>query len=564
MVHQQAHPNMKIEKLLEKVKAGDTGALKTIYERYSPMMRSICSSITKEDEDTVNDLVQDAFIITYYSLSKLKDNSKFKEWCAAITKNIALRHLEKKSKVQIIPFSSFMDEEFEVEGAFPTDSILYENDILELINSLPTGYSNVFRLAVIEGFSHKEIADKLGIEPHSSSSQLARAKAMLRAMIDKRTLAVISVVLISIPLCKNLLWKKTVEENEALTVNIEGNNSKIERSKNGGISSQTNQYAANAKITKEKQICEVPLDSIVKNDEWKGKGKDTISNVAVLIEDRNTTSSDTTSMFVPQIENYIANDTTRRKNSKWQILATSSLGSALAQNVYKLIAANNSGLPDPDGPTHIIPNETSTWEDYYNHLQQKEHEGMPADTLALMTIAKHNSGKIVEQEQHEKPITFGVSLTKNIGKNWNVETGLQYSLLKSNFTLGESEYYINREQKVHYLGIPLRTSYKWYNSKNWSAYSSAGIILNIPIYGKNSEQYVTGTTVPYRDTWHFTPSVQWAVGVGTGLQYNFAPNWSIYLEPSFNWYIPNGSSVHTIWTEHPFSVTVPFGIRFTW
>lgn len=155
MVHQQAHPNMKIEKLLEKVKAGDTGALKTIYERYSPMMRSICSSITKEDEDTVNDLVQDAFIITYYSLSKLKDNSKFKEWCAAITKNIALRHLEKKSKVQIIPFSSFMDEELEVEGAFPTDSILYENDILELINSLPTGYSNVFRLAVIEGFSHK-------------------------------------------------------------------------------------------------------------------------------------------------------------------------------------------------------------------------------------------------------------------------------------------------------------------------------------------------------------------------------------------------------------------------
>lgn len=43
---------MKIEKLLEKVKAGDTDALKIIYERYSPMMRSICFSITKEDEDT--------------------------------------------------------------------------------------------------------------------------------------------------------------------------------------------------------------------------------------------------------------------------------------------------------------------------------------------------------------------------------------------------------------------------------------------------------------------------------------------------------------------------------
>ena len=554
---------MKIEKLLEKVKAGDTDALKIIYERYSPMMRSICFSITKEDEDTINDLVQDAFVLTYYSLSKLKDNTKFKGWCAAITKNTALKHLEKKSKLQTIPFSSIMDEELEVEGALQTDSLLHENDILELINSLPTGYGKVFRMSVIEGFSHKEIADKLGIEPHSSSSQLARAKAMLRNMIDKRALAAISIILISIPLCKYLFWKKTVEEKKLPTANVERkNNNKIDKPELESISSQTNRYVANTFITKKKQIREISLDSIVKSNEW--KNEDTIRNIAIIIEERDTTLSDTTSMFIPQIENYIVADTARHKKNKWQFLATGSLGSALAQNVYKLIASNNNGLPDPDGPTPIIPNEISTWEDYYKHLQQKEHEGMSADTLALMTIAKHNSGKIVEHEQHDKPITFGISLTKNIGKNWSLGTGIQYSLLKSNFTLGEGEYFINRVQKVHYLGIPLSTSYKWFNSKNWSAYSSVGIIFNIPMYGKNNEQYITGTTVPYKDSWHFTPSVQWSVGVGTGLQYNFAPNWSMYLEPSFNWYIPNGSTVHTIWTEHPFSISVPFGIRFTW
>ena len=554
---------MKIEKLLEKVKAGDTDALNIIYERYSPMMRSICFSITKEDEDTINDLVQDAFVLTYYSLSKLKDNSKFKEWCAAITKNTALKHLEKKSKLQTISFSSIMDEELEVEGALQTDSLLHENDILELINSLPTGYGKVFRMSVIEGFSHKEIADKLGIEPHSSSSQLARAKAMLRNMIDKRALAAISIILISIPLCKYLFWKKTVEEKKLPTANVERkNNNKIDKPELESISSQTNRYVANTFITKKKQIREISLDSIMKSNEW--KNEDTIRNIAIIIEERDTTLSDTTSMFIPQIENYIVADTTKHKKNKWQFLATGSLGSALAQNIYKLIASNNNGLPDPDGPTPIIPNEISTWEDYYKHLQQKEHEGMSADTLALMTIAKHNSGKIVEHEQHDKPITFGISLTKNIGKNWSLGTGIQYSLLKSNFTLGEGEYFINRVQKVHYLGIPLSTSYKWFNSKNWSAYSSAGIIFNIPMYGKNNEQYVTGITVPYKDSWHFIPSVQWSVGVGTGLQYHFAPNWGIYLEPSFNWYIPNGSTIHTIWTEHPFSVTVPFGIRFAW
>lgn len=402
---------MKIEKILEKVKAGDTDALKIIYERYSPMMRSICFSITKEDEDTINDLVQDAFVLTYYSLSKLKDNSKFKEWCAAITKNTALKHLEKKSKLQTISFSSIMDEELEVEGALQTDSLLHENDILELINRLPTGYGKVFRMSVIEGFSHKEIADKLGIEPHSSSSQLARAKAMLRNMIDKRALAAISIILISIPLCKYLFWKKTVEEKKLPTANVERkNNNKIDKPELESISSQTNRYVANTFITQKKQIREISLDSIVKSNEW--KNEDTIRNIAIIIEERDTTLSDTTSMFIPQIENYIVADMTRHKKNKWQFLATGSLGSALAQNIYKLIASNNNGLPDPDGPTPIIPNEISTWEDYYKHLQQKEHEGMSADTLALMTIAKHNSGKIVEHEQHDKPITFGISLTK--------------------------------------------------------------------------------------------------------------------------------------------------------
>lgn len=257
---------MKIEKLLEKVKAGDTDALKIIYERYSPMMRSICFSITKEDEDTINDLVQDAFVLTYYSLSKLKDNSKFKEWCAAITKNTALKHLEKKSKVEVVPLSSFMDEELEVEGALSTDSILYEKDILELINTLPTGYGKVFRMSVIEGFSHKEIADRLGIEPHSSSSQLARAKAMLRNMIDKRALATISIILISIPLCKYLFWKRTVEEKNIPTANAERKkNNKIEKSKFEIVSSQTNQYVTNAIITILKQICEVSLGNYSAN-----------------------------------------------------------------------------------------------------------------------------------------------------------------------------------------------------------------------------------------------------------------------------------------------------------
>lgn len=105
---------MKIEKLIERVKAGDTDALKTVYDAYSQRMRNACIKITQEDEDTVDDLVQESFIRAYYSLEKLKDASKFGEWLVAITKNVSLRYLERKRKIQVLSFSEIGDG-FDVE-----------------------------------------------------------------------------------------------------------------------------------------------------------------------------------------------------------------------------------------------------------------------------------------------------------------------------------------------------------------------------------------------------------------------------------------------------------------
>lgn len=556
---------MKIEKLIERVKAGDADALRTVYETYSQRMRNVCIRITQEDEDTVSDLVQESFIRAYYSLEKLKDASKFGEWIVAITKNVSLRYLERMRKIQMVLFSAIKDG-FDVESSFASDSKLEEKELLEIIDKLPSGYRKVFRMAVIDGFSHKEIAEKLGIEPHSSSSQLTRAKVLLRDMINRRMLAVISIILISIPICKYLFWKRGTEKEQLPVAKV--NDDKEKRTVNRETVQPNTHLSVTDKnivATTSQSKMELPnyavADSVgIKTDSEK---KDSTNNILIVIE-KDTLSLDTIKQVAPKLEEFIAKEVTPSHKNKWQLLAMGSLSSALAQNTYKLIAGSSSGLPDPDGPTPIIPDVFSTWGDYYNYLQQKEHDGISTDTVALMAIAKHNSGEIVEHEHHYKPITFGISLTKEIGKNWNVETGLQYSLLKSNFILGEGEYYIGRDQKVHYLGIPVRTSYKWFNSKRWSAYSSAGLLLNIPIHGKNSVRYVTGATVPYKDSWYFTPSVQWAVGVGTGLQYNLIPKWSLYLEPSFNWYIPNGGAIHTIWTEHPFTITVPFGIRFTW
>ena len=565
---------MKIEKLIERVKAGDTDALKTVYEAYSQRMRNACIRITQEDEDTVDDLVQESFIRAYYSLEKLKDASKFGEWVVAITKNVSLRYLERKRKIQVLPFSEIGDG-FDVESSYTSDSKLEEKELFELIDKLPSGYRNVFRMAVIDGFSHKEIAEKLGIESHSSSSQLTRAKVLLRNMINRRMLAVISILLVSIPIYKYLFWKRSTEKEQHPVANI------IDAAKGKrSVDRETVQPTAQSAVV-DKNIVATARPGKMNLQEYAvadsvgiltdSAKNDSAINVVIAIE-KDTISLDTIKQVVPKLEEFIAKEVTPSYKSKWQLLAMGSLGSALAQTAYKMLVGNK-GEDITDGPQPSGPQMFSTWEQYSQYLLQNAHGNMSEAEKALMEIAINNTnninnikngGKIVEHEYHDKPITFGLSMTKTINRNWNVETGLQYSLLKSEFILGEDDYYVQKRQKIHYLGIPLRLSYKWLSANRWTAYTSAGIILNIPLSGKTDERYVTGTVVPYSDNWHFTPPFQWTVGTGVGLQYNFANNWGVYLEPTFSWHIPNGSTTRTIWTEHPFTITVPFGIRFTW
>lgn len=156
---------MDIEETIKRVKTGDTTALKKLIEAYSPMLRKVCFNITHEDEDALNDLVQVAFIRAYYSLHQLRDASKFGEWVSAIAKNEALKFRKCKQKRSVVPFSSFSDEELDVEGSITPENYLGEKEIMDIVRQLPTGYSKVFQMAVIEGYSHKEIAERMGIEP---------------------------------------------------------------------------------------------------------------------------------------------------------------------------------------------------------------------------------------------------------------------------------------------------------------------------------------------------------------------------------------------------------------
>ena len=106
-------------------------------------------------------------------------------------------------------------------------------------------------------------------------------------------------------------------------------------------------------------------------------------------------------------------------------------------------------------------------------------------------------------------------------------------------------------QDIHYLGIPFKVSWTFWNSRSSSAYVSAGTTFEFPIAGRLGMDKIT---VP----------CQWSAGLGIGFQYSLTPHVGLYVEPELYRYFNNGSQIRTIRTERSVSLTVPVGIRFSW
>ena len=571
-----------ITTLVEKAKLGDADAFSTLYQMYYPKMKGICINILREDKAVVDDLVQDAFILAFVSLKDLKNTHRFSQWLTSITTNLVLKYQEKGKRYDFISLSEIEDEFSSVleDDNTSRQSISYE-EIMSAIDSLPEGYKKIFNMSVLDGLSHQEISELLDIAPHSSSSQLSRAKAMLRNILSPRAMLIIVLALIVIPVYRYFTAKKKlVSENDVNIVRTRKSNediTPIQKKPNVSVSRTQNAVLCSnhRSVQQGKNIVITVGDSIKTGQNVILEISDSLQENQYVLADNKRDSiikKDSVYTPIPNEERWIADDTRTHKKSKWQLLAAGSLGTTLAQNVYKIITSsnNNIGSSQPSGPdqptTPDQPSEKSftTWEEYAEYLHRLTPTDPTAENVAMMDIADNNKGKIEEYEHHDKPITLGLAVNKNIGKHWSLETGLQYSYLKSYFTLGTGNYRVDKEQKLHYIGIPIKLSYQFMAYKRLSAYGSAGASIQIPLSGKTYADYVIGGKSGYTTDWKTIPSIQWTVNTNIGIQYQFAPKLTLFVEPTLNWYIPNGSEVKNTWTERPFTLTVPFGIRLSW
>ena len=568
-----------IQTLVFKAKQGDNSAFSTLYQIYYPKMKGICINILKEDKDVIDDLVQDAFILALVSLKDLKNPNRFGQWLTSITSNLALKYKEKGNTFRYISLSDIDESVIDCcdDCRNTVSSIQYE-DIMAEIDKLPVGYKKVFKLSVLDGLSHQEIAKLLDIAPHSSSSQLARAKALLRNKLSQRTILIMVLVLIIIPVYKQLITKKQlISENDTNITRRRKIKGPVSPASKNDVDS-TNCTPKQNPCTHYHKILTIETIAAMRDDTTEIK-HNIIANITDTLRDEKQFAVNRTdsilvkdSIIAPNLykESWITENLEVHKRNKWQLLAAGSLGTTLVQSVCKFMKSNDitndlpSGPDQPTDPTNPSGKYFTTWEDYAKELHRISQADPATENVAMADIADHNSGKIVEVEHHDKPITLSIAVNKNIGKRWSLETGLQYSYLKSYLILGTGSYRVDKEQKLHYLGVPFKLSYQFMKFKRLSTYGSVGTGILIPIYGKTDADYIVGDKSAYTTDWKLTLPIQWSVNTNIGIQYQFAPNLNLFIEPTMNWYIPNGSCIKNAWTERPFTFTVPFGIRFSW
>ena len=189
-----------------------------------------------------------------------------------------------------------------------------------------------------------------------------------------------------------------------------------------------------------------------------------------------------------------------------------------------------------------------------------------------MNIALNNANdaagtgtdKIIRKSHHYMPVNFSLALKYRLNYHFAIETGLGYSRLTSDFEMGSNGNTINEQQTIHYLGIPVKGIYSIYNRKVWSLYGSLGVTTEIPVYSPLNTSYYLHGVLEAIDKTTIRAPWQWSVGAGLGMQYNFTPNIGLFAEPSLQYYIPTGEQIETYRTDHPFTFSLPLGIRFTW
>ncbi len=164
--------------LVEGCRNNDRIAQRNLYQVLSAKMFAVCMRYAK-DREAAEDILQEGWVKVFKNVDKYRGDGSFEGWVRRIFVNTAVEHYRKEAKMIAV---SEETEAYFVAHENVSDDLELE-DLMKCVQSLSAGYRTVFNLYVIEGYSHKEIAEQLKISEGTSKSQLARARYLLQKLI---------------------------------------------------------------------------------------------------------------------------------------------------------------------------------------------------------------------------------------------------------------------------------------------------------------------------------------------------------------------------------------------
>lgn len=170
------------QKLIKKILAGDKSAMQSLYQQHEQFWFRLCLRYGKNRPEA-QDILQEGLMMIFRDLKQFDaERGEFKNWSNRVLVNAALRYLKKHQWQQ-----SFEDLELAETEVDVSENILGKitaKELTQIIQQLPSGYRVVFNMYVIEGYTHKEIAEELNVSIGTSKSQLSKAKKLLRHKLE--------------------------------------------------------------------------------------------------------------------------------------------------------------------------------------------------------------------------------------------------------------------------------------------------------------------------------------------------------------------------------------------
>ena len=160
------------------------------------------------------------------------------------------------------------------------------------------------------------------------------------------------------------------------------------------------------------------------------------------------------------------------------------------------------------------------------------------------------SQKAAVSYKHKLPLTFGLTLRKELGSGFSVESGLTYTLLASDLYKGNSTTSVS--QKLHYVGVPLRAHWAFYQNQRLSAYLSAGGAVEKCVKARRGGESLS------------SHPLQWSLTGAVGVECRLTSHLHLYVEPGVAHFFDDGSSLQSYRTEHPTGFSLQSGLRLSY